>query len=117
MNIDYHGKSMEIRMTPAAQRALDNQPGPLLAEMEMLFSCLIRKRVRFAQKTDASAVAVDNKLSVLFRPVMTQTCSLDDIEGETPVVAFPIANPKPYVPHWLNIDYRRNQWIGEFGYQ
>lgn len=116
MNIDYHGKQLALYLTPSAQRALSNQSEPLLVEMEMLFSCLIRKRVRFSRIQDSTAVPVNEKLGILFKPVMTQTCSLDNIQGETPVEVFPIANSKPFVPNWLRIDFRRNQWMGEFGY-
>ena len=55
MNITYLGKQIEIRMTPAAGRALAQRSVPLLAEMELLFSCLIRKRVLFSERQDQTA--------------------------------------------------------------
>lgn len=109
-------KKLEIRLSRTARQALANRASPLLAEMELLFSCLIRKRVRFGELDGREAVTVSDRLSVSFRPVMTKACTLSDIEEETPVADFPIADARPYVPHWLAIDYRRGQWLGEFGY-
>jgi hypothetical protein len=48
--------------------------------------------------------------------VMTRVCAMAEVEGSPPVTDFPIANPRPYVPRWLTIDYRKGQWLGEFGY-
>ena len=38
MNITLHDKSLEVRLTPAAQKALAKRTTPLVAEMELLFS-------------------------------------------------------------------------------
>jgi hypothetical protein len=47
MHITLHDKSLEIRLTRAAQQALARRATPLVVEMELLFSCLRRKRVHF----------------------------------------------------------------------
>lgn len=47
---------------------------------------------------------------------MTPACALTDALGGPEFDDFPIANPRPYVPRWLAIDYRRDQWLGEIGY-
>ena len=122
MNITLAGKNLEIRLSEAAQRALAERTIPLLAEMELLFSCLIRKRVRFSDlnKKDEmyreSAVSASDRLCVRFRPVMTRVCAVADVAGSPLLDDFPIANPRPFVPRWLAIDYRRGEWRGEFGY-
>lgn len=119
--VTLNGKQLRVEIGDEAQRRLSGRGSPLLAEMELYFSCLLRKKVRFvdASAEDGSgAVAVNERLSVSFRPVMTQSCSVDDVEGdEPPVTDFPITNPAAFVPHWLRIDYRDGQWQGEFGYQ
>jgi hypothetical protein len=116
MDIDLMGKRLEVRLTPSAQRALEQRKSPLQVELELLFSCLIRKRVRFGERTSGEATAVTDRLWVRFRPVMTQACALTDALGGPELDDFPIANPHPYVPRWLAIDYRRDQWLGEMGY-
>ncbi len=115
MNVTLHDKSLEIRLTRAAQKALALRETPLVAEMELLFSCLLRKRVLFGHDTDASTF-VDDHLAVRFRPIMTRRCSVAEGGAHPPSEGFPLENPRPYVPNWLAIDYRRGEWVGEFGY-
>lgn len=117
MNITLNDKEVHVRLSDAAQRALADRQTPLLAEMELLFSCLIRKRVHFRDHHESeSATPVSSRLSVRFRPVMTRACSVASVQGSAPSEDFPIADPRPYVPRWLKIDFRKGQWQGEFGY-
>ena len=84
--------------------------------MELLFSCLIRKKVRFYEQGADSSTPASKELSERFRPVMTRQCSISSLDGPPPSDDFPIKNVRPYVPHWLSIDFRKGQWLGEFGY-
>ena len=117
--IEISGKPIEIILTPAANSALKQRQKPLLAEMELYFSCLIRKQVRFYEDADTTdQVQVIDGLSARFRPVMTQSCNVRDMAGdEPPVTDFEVKKPEAFIPHWLHIDYQNNQWCGEFGYQ
>ena len=115
MNVSLHGKLLEIRLTSAAQKALDQRDRPLVAEMELLFSCLLRKRMNFGDEA-GNTMPVNDRLAVRFRPIMTRHCNVHDSDGPPPSDDFPIANPRPYVPGWLHIDYRHGKWVGEFGY-
>jgi hypothetical protein len=114
----YDGKPLRVRLTRNAEQALAERVTPLVAEMELYFSCLIRKRVRFhAEVPDDHCQPVSPNLSISFHPVMTEQCRLDDsAQGEVPKAEFPITNPAAFLPHWLNIDYRKGEWCGEFGY-
>lgn len=117
MNVILNDKKVHVRLSDSAQRALADRKTPLLAEMELLFSCLIRKRVYFRDHLDPeTATEVSSRLAVRFRPVMTRACSVSSVEGSVPSEDFPIADPRPYVPRWLNIDFRKGKWQGEFGY-
>jgi hypothetical protein len=117
MNVTLNDKEVHVRLSDSAQRALAGRQTPLLAEMELLFSCLIRKRVLFRDHVGAeSATHVSDLLAVRFRPVMTRACSVSSVEGSPPSEDFPIADPRPYVPRWLSIDFRKGKWLGEFGY-
>lgn len=109
-------KRIEVRLSRRAERALAARTIPLQAEMELLFSCLIRKRVRFSDAPAGDATPVSARLLVRFRPVMTRICSIRDLDGAPPVDDFPLDNPAPYVPRWLALDFRRGEWRGEFGY-
>jgi len=115
--ITIEGKNVAVETSAAADRALSDRGQPLLAEMELYFSCLIRKQVRFHNAGDfGNEVAVTDGLNVRFRPVMTAKCGIDYEGDEPPLSDFPIVKPQAYVPHWLRIDYRRGEWVGEFGY-
>jgi hypothetical protein len=115
MKITLHDKSLEVRLTAAAQKALALRDTPLVAEMELLFSCLLRKRVHFGEAAEQST-PVNPHLAVRFTPIMTRRCSVAEGGASPPSESFPLENPRPYVPNWLAIDYRRGQWVGDFGY-
>jgi len=112
------GKPFRLTLSPAAHRALAQRATPLIAEMELFFSCLIRLRVRFyEQDTAASATPFTPQLAVRFRPVMSRSCDLHAVQGKSPLEDFPIVKRAPYVPHWLHLDFKKGEWVGEFGYQ
>lgn len=64
MNITLAEKPVAMRLSGGAQRALAARATPLLADMELLFSCLIRKRVRFAGLGAQAATWASNQLAV-----------------------------------------------------
>ena len=115
-SITFLDKTLEVHITRAAERALAARAMPLMAEMELLFSCLIRKRVRFSEQVADDATLASERLAVRFRPVMTRVCNVAEVGGTPPLDDFPITDPKPYVPRWLSIDFRKGAWTGDFGY-
>ncbi len=119
-SIEIAGRQVALQLTPAAASALDADH-PLTVEMELYFSCLIRKQVRFHHGAGSAdeglcATALPG-LRLCFRPVMTRHCGRDYEGDEPPLTDLPIARPGPYVPHWLRLDFRHGQWQGEFGYR
>lgn len=111
------GKPLRVTLSDSAQRALAQRSTPLIAEMELYFSCLLRLRVRFYEHDDeASATPINTHLSVRFRPVMSRRCDVQEVNGKSPLGDFPIVKRAPYVPHWLHLDYKKGEWVGEFGY-
>ncbi|MGD2055101.1 MAG: hypothetical protein PVG45_13455 [Gammaproteobacteria bacterium] len=85
-------------------------------ELELYFSCMIRKQVRFHRDGAGDYNDVSDKLRLRLRTVMTQRCSIHDHDGAPPVTDFPIERADRFIPRWLNIDYRNDSWQGEFGY-
>lgn len=114
--IDFQGKSLTLTLSPSAEKALAQRNIPLVAEMELYFSCLIRKTVRFRDTAEPDSVQVNEALALRFRPVMTQHCGTDYSGDEPPLTDFPITEAERYIPHWLKIDYKGGKWLGEFGY-
>lgn len=111
------GKQVRVTWSRRAECELVNLTVPLVAEMELYFSCLIRKAVRFSGLSNESkATSVTEKLYVRFRPVASRSCGVKVSEGKPPLDDFPVVNPTAYTPDWLEIDFRRGEWIGQFGY-
>jgi hypothetical protein len=112
------GKPFKLSISNKAQAQLDRRTIPLLLEMELYFSCLVRKRVYVRDHTsEKDAAALSDKLSVSFRPVVTQSCAMREVERDNPpVMDMPIVKPERYFPHWLTLDYKRGKWLAEFGY-
>lgn len=114
--IEIQGKAVAVSLSKAAEKALAMRDKTLIAEMELYFSCLIRKQVRFKENVEGNLVNVTEQLAVRFRPVMTKTCGIDYEGDEPPLEDFPIEKPEAFVPHWLKIDFKNNEWMGEFGF-
>jgi hypothetical protein len=116
--VTVNGKSLRVALSKAAKRALERRADALLLEMELYFSCLIRKRVYVRDDfKGVDAIPVSDKLHISFRPVMTQSCAIRDVPRDNPPVRdMPIVRPERYFPHWLTLDYRRGEWLAEFGY-
>lgn len=117
LDVALEGRPFRVILSGAAQRALGARSSPLIAEMELYFSCLTRLRVRFYDSDpDASATPVNEHLAVRFRPVVSQRCDLHEVAGKPPLTDAPLARRAPFVPHWLRLDFKKGEWAGEFGH-
>ena len=124
--IEMLGKQVAIELSYKAKQQLNKLDAPLLIEMELYFSCLIRKQVRvYEELSDLVKEKLEGRFSaqftdmmhIAFRPVMTKSCSVSSCGGDSPPLSdFPIKNPHCYIPQWLKLDYKKGQWCGEFGY-
>jgi len=113
--VEILGKKVLVEWSTSADKKLQELAEPLAVEMELYFSCLIRKAVRFGRDAQAGNFALAApRLKIGFRPVMTKACRVSDFEGEPPLEDFPIVKPEAFVPKRLTIDYRGGKWIGEF---
>lgn len=111
------GKFLDVNISQRAHKALNKLGTPIYVELELYFSCLIRKRVLVStQKVESRKyISPYERVNVTFSPVMTKACEINP--NQTPeLVEFPIKKPDAYLPKWLTLDYRQNEFIGEFGY-
>jgi hypothetical protein len=112
-----HGKQVAVNLTRRAEQALAKRATPLVTEMELYFSCLIRKAVRFNEHSTADeATPVNPNLYLRFRPVGSRSCGMKLSEGKPELDDFPVVNPRAYTPDWVKLDFRHGQWHGQFGY-
>lgn len=115
--VEILNKTVHVEWSDAAESAMTSRMDPLTVEMELYFSCMIRKKVRFNNQAHSREFSpVNQHLAVAFRPVMTKACRVDADYEEAPLTDFEIKNPAAFVPHWLKIDFCRGEWEGEFGF-
>lgn len=121
-NVAMLGKQIQFEISRNAQQKLSLRDAPLYIEMELYFSCLIRKQLRFYEifvepADEKFSVRFSDNLQISFRPVMTKSCSISSCEdGKPPLSDFPIRKPQSYIPRWLKLDFRKGKWCGDFGY-
>lgn len=110
-------RPVEVCLSPRAASALAARWRPLVAEMQLFFSCTIVKRVHFHDGNDAGTVAVDDRLRVGFRPLIKQVCDKETLfAGGGDITDFPIVDEARFIPKRLKLDYRQGEWRGTFEY-
>lgn len=119
--VNLKGKQLLIDISADAIRALADSRLPVVAELELYFSCLVRKQLRFReingiQPLDDEYTRVIPGFYTTFRAVTTKTCAVAETDGKPPVETMPIRRAERFVPDWLKIDYRAGQWLGEYGF-
>ena len=116
--IHLHDKPMRVEWTAEAERALARRATPLFAEVQLIFGCMVAKRVWFRDEANEAAVSVTPKLHVWFRPARYEkACSFDDIDNGAVASDYPMKSErKNFVPDVLFIDYRGGKWVGDFTY-
>ena len=109
------GKEIMVEWSATADKAMGSLAAPLQVEMELYFSCLIRKAVRFGHASPSPySVLVTPQLNLNFRPIVTKACKVSEVEDEPPVEDFKLAKPEAFVPKRIVIDFKRGEWVGEF---
>ncbi len=120
--IQLKGKRVRIEISESASQALAEQDKSLLVELELYFSCLVRKQIRFTAfqhepQNDTDYTRVMKGLYASFRAVTTAHCRIDETDGKPPVETLPVKKPDLFVPDWLKIDFHAGRWLGEYGFR
>lgn len=116
--IQLEGRPVSVRISSAAMHELESIESSLLAEIHLIFGCMVAKRVWFKPLQSSDAVSVTGKLQVCFRSVRyVKTCRLSDIDNGAVPEDFPLAGEKKnFVPDWLEIGFCKGKWKGTFGF-
>lgn len=111
-------KEIKVITTRAADRELALLQTPMVVQIELLFSCVLRKRVLFRSPSDVVTYPMggDPRLDIHFRPVMTKVCLISDVDNVPDLEDFPIHNVPAFLPRWLKLDFRRGTWLGDYGW-
>ena len=114
--VSLHGHALVTGWTERAQRAMQQRSSPLVVEMQLYFSCVVKKRVIFHDHAKLDLVDVSEWLRVGFRPVQSASCDPDEFARNYPVQRpFDSCAAAKMNPRWLLIDYKNGSFVGEFG--
>lgn len=116
--VQLSGRELLVKWSARADRAFSNKPEPLIVEMQLYFSCVVKKRVLFHDQTEFETQVVNDHLKIAFRPIEAANCGPEEFARNYPIgrVLETTAAVK-MVPSWVGIDFRNGQWEGEFGYE
>lgn len=111
-------KKIEVNWTERVEDALRLRSGPLMVEMQLYFSCVVKKRVVFHDRTDFKpVVAVNDKLQLCYRAIQSAACDPETFARDYPeqreLESKAAGNMQPSK---LNIDFRNGMWQGETGF-
>ena len=110
-------KPLIVEWTPRAQRELDRRTHPLYVEMELYFSCMVKKYIHFLDRPrNAASVHITEKFAVYFRPVTSTECSMDLAAnlGRQPEIELHNEAVSRMVPKRIFVDFKNSRWIGEY---
>lgn len=113
-----NGKNVLVEWTPAADRELAQRKTPLYVELELYFSCLVKKFVHFREDSRGKpTAAAHSKLHLYFRPVTSTACSFEVAErlGRQPEIEIDSKAVRQIAPKRVSIDHVDGAWCGSFG--
>lgn len=111
------GRDVDVRWTTRAERVLQASPQPLVVELQLYFSCVIKKRVVFHRQADFATSRVNDRLEIAFRPVASRACDPREFAMHYPAGKDLSAGPAArMIPRRVEIDFRGGRWQGQFSY-
>ena len=112
-----NGREVEVRWTRRAEHALQASPQPLIVELQLYFSCVVKKRVLFHHSADFATTRVNDRLEIAFRPIASAVCDPREFAMHFPVGKDLSAGPAArMIPRSAEIDFRAGRWEGRFAY-
>lgn len=112
-----NGRRVEVEWTARAERALREQSSPVVADLVLHFSCLVKKSVIVRDDVADTALSwVDPRLAIRFRAVTSVACAMETamLEGGQPLAEIAAPAARRIAPKRLALDYRDGRWQGEY---
>ena len=108
-------KSLEVSWTKRANQVLSQRNYPLFVEMQIFFSCVVKKRVLFHDSCEHESQFVSDNLRVLIRPVEAASCDPVEFAKNYPEKReLESSKAIKMRARSLSIDYINGEWVGEF---
>jgi len=112
-----HDKPIQVEISRRAEKELSQRQWPITADINLIFGCMIAKRVWFKDKVDDDSVIVSDKLSLAFHTVKYDICSFENIDnGGVAEPFYPEKGINKFMPHYIFIDFHKLKFIGEFSF-
>ncbi|MDP1691364.1 MAG: hypothetical protein Q8L49_05315 [Burkholderiaceae bacterium] len=115
--VSINGKPVTVVWTRSAAQKLAERSRPLVLELELYFSCLVKKFVHFHDQAPGRATTqVTEKLQLYFRAVTSTACTMDvaDALGRQPEIELETAAVRKLAPKRVRLDFDRGQWAASF---
>lgn len=115
--VSINGRSVVVEWTNAAALALSRRETPLVVELELYFSCLVKKFVHFRDEARGrETVAADKNLLLYFRTVTSTACSMEKAEslGRQPEIELDTDAVRKMAPKKVTIDHVKGAWRGSY---
>lgn len=113
--VSLHGNALTLRWTVRAERALHRRKVPLAIEMQIYFSCVVKKRVLFPEEATTDAQPVDQRFLLSLRAVESDRCDPIAFAARYPARReLDSSQARKMRARELRIDYRRGTWEGVF---
>ena len=109
-------KNISVHISERAKRALSDRKNPLHVNMELYFSCFIKKMVKFSDLPSQLETQVTDNLFASFRPVQSKSCNIHDLgdDSKPTLIDLPVVKRKAIIPKHLFIDCKKGKWTGDF---
>ncbi len=115
--VSINNHEVVVEWTPAAARELARRTAPLIVELELYFSCLVKKFVHFREDSRGRpTVAATDMLQLYFRPVTSTACSLETAArlGRQPEMEIDTPATRRIAPKRVSLDHVGGAWRGSF---
>lgn len=112
-----NGRDVLVEWTRSAAAALVRRETPIYVELELYFSCLVKKLVHFREDSRGkAAVAAGDMLRIYFRPVTSTACTFEVAEhlGRQPEMEIDSEALRRVAPRHVFVDHVDGVWRGSF---
>jgi len=111
-------REVEISWTGRADRELQRRNQALVVELQLYFSCVVKKRVLFhSRAVEFDSIRVNDDIEIAFQPIASAVCDPQEFAASYPQGKnLSAGKAARMVPRAVEIDYRRNNWEGQFYY-
>ena len=118
-SIMINDRPVAVEWTPSAETALARRADILFVELELYFSCLVKKFVHFRDDSRGKpTMVVRDKLHLYFRPVTSTACTFEVAErlGRQPEMEIESEALRHVAPKRVFIDHVDGVWRGSFNF-